>query len=68
MRDFALIGPVGRRVVGQQAREKVEREFDENRVIEAYLRWLDLTLSHPKRGPGLDQGIEFGSKFNVPRA
>ena len=68
MRDFALIGPVGRRVVGQQAREKVEREFDENRVIEAYLRWLDLTLSHRKRGRGLDQGIEFGSKFNVPRA
>ena len=68
MRDFALIGPVGRRVVGQQAREKVEREFDENRVIEAYLRWLDLTLSHPKRGRGLDQGIEFGSKFNVPHA
>ena len=68
MRDFAMIGPIGRRVVGQQAREKVEREFDEELVLTAYMSWLSQTLSGHTPRSNLGKRIKFGSKLDVPRA
>ena len=63
-----MIGPIGRRVVGQQSREKVEREFDEELVLTAYMSWLSQTLSGHTPQPSLGKRIKFGSKLDVPRA
>jgi glycosyltransferase involved in cell wall biosynthesis len=53
MANFARLSTDQRRLMGERAREKAEREFGEERVIEAYISALDRILGPRATSPGM---------------
>jgi glycosyltransferase involved in cell wall biosynthesis len=46
MTAMIALGPAAREAMGRRGREKIEREFDERFVIDAYLRAIDDVFDH----------------------